>query len=236
MLDSCRTKVSQVNHSGVVAISLRISIMIMILGFFGVSPAFGDSQYSDTWFDDSQAEEGIGNAVGSGVVDGTYTHYYYIDTTIKSPSLRTGVDSSEQTVGYARVDVPLQWLAGDSGDYITQSKHWSHCPDSMFFAANGLTVDDIFLNDGDIQTLDYVTDGPLSSSSCGYQLCPYEEEKPCWSRFRNRQTYEKNDDQDKPCWPYLRAYYVVVTTPISYHCVRAYRSPYYNLPGNACAY
>jgi hypothetical protein len=60
-------------------ITICLTVVLAWLSF--ASSASGqNATYSDIWFDDSQAEAGIGQVVGCGVTDGDYDddHMYYV--------------------------------------------------------------------------------------------------------------------------------------------------------------
>lgn len=44
--------------------------------FLGCPSAYGETNYSDEWVDDSDPSQGY--VVGAGVTDGSYTHEYYV--------------------------------------------------------------------------------------------------------------------------------------------------------------
>lgn len=119
-----------------VATSLRFFATALFFTLLNFSPAFSQSTYSDSWFDDS----GSGVIVSAGVTDGSYTHSYVVDTTVHSPNGRSAVGSRRRT-GYARADVSLAWDWDDPGEYLTDSQHWARCPgDDLNYYSIGTTA------------------------------------------------------------------------------------------------
>jgi hypothetical protein len=134
-----------------VAVCLHFWAALVILTLFGVSSAFGQATYSDSWFDDS----GAGSIASAGVTDGSYTHSYVVDTTVSSPNSRTAFGSRRRT-GYARADVALAWDWDDPGEYFTDSEHWARCPgDDLNYYSIGTTADSILTG---ISHAEYVKD------------------------------------------------------------------------------
>lgn len=135
MLLNNSVKLMQRHHGGIVAASLHLLAAVVFLCFFSLSAAFGQSTYSDSWVDES-----TGNILGSGVIDGSYTHNYYVDTTLRSSNGRYEYGTNGGGSGYARTDASLLWDWNDLGEYITESQHWARCPfDELYYYSIGTT-------------------------------------------------------------------------------------------------
>lgn len=105
--------------------------------------------------------------------------------------------------GYAltRAEVALEWDFNDVGLFFVQSIHRRYCPKTSGYYDSYDPYRSCFLNRltyvqrafarGEITDLDYVTGGPLDYQRCGYNLCPYEEEKPCYSWHRRTYVYPR---------------------------------------------
>ena len=135
MSSSNNTKCLQRLQGSTMAVCLHFCAAMVLLIFFGGSPAFSQSTYSDSWFNDS----GAGSIESAGVTDGSYTHSYVVDTTVSSPNGR-GASGSRRSTGYARADATLAWDWDDPGDYFTESDHWARCPgDDLNYYSIGTT-------------------------------------------------------------------------------------------------
>lgn len=166
-----KTKLVQ-RHGNIVAISLYSIAAVMFLIIFGISSAFGQNTYSDSWADTSNPNAILIN--GCGVTDGSYTHNYYVDVVLKSPSGRTNSrSSSRRNVGYTRADILLPLDANDTGDYFTNTDHWARCPgDDLNFYSIGATVASLLV---EYKKSAYVlTNDTDTGGQFGYGYCRYE--------------------------------------------------------------
>jgi hypothetical protein len=115
-------------------ISLRLLGIIMLLAVVGV-PAFSQTDYSDTWINDSNPDAIY--IVGAGVTDDDYSaDAIAVETTFTSPNGRT---ASGQGSDYAsvRVEITLPWDWDDLGDYFIRTTHqplcWGNWDGSMIY-------------------------------------------------------------------------------------------------------
>lgn len=131
---------------------MQLFTVAAFLCLLAVVPAFGQAIYSDEWLsgnqyvgDEAEYDESMPNVIrvdGSGVTDGSYTHNYYVDTTLRSPDGRTNFRHSGRRIGYARADVSLGWDPNYAGDYSTNSEHFARCPsDELYYYSIGSTFD-----------------------------------------------------------------------------------------------
>ena len=135
MISNYSLKLVHQHHGSLAAISIRLFAAVVFLGIFGVSPAFGDNTYSDSWGDES------GTIRACGITEGVYTHLYYVNTTLTSPNGRTDQGQGMEQIQNARTDVSLPLLMDDIGDYNTTSTHSRACPDVPgFFYVIGITA------------------------------------------------------------------------------------------------
>ncbi|HKS29387.1 MAG TPA: hypothetical protein VJS44_16270 [Pyrinomonadaceae bacterium] len=168
--------------------TLRFLAILVFLNCLSVMVAFAQSDYSAIWIDDTQAEEGIAYVVGAGVTDTAYDAdlAVNVETSITSPNGRTSTMISDGD----RAEVTLAWDFDDVGLFFVQSIHRRYCPKTYGYYDSYDPYRSCFLNKltyaqrafarGELTDLDYVTSGPLDNRRCGYNLCPYEEEKPCY--------------------------------------------------------
>jgi hypothetical protein len=122
------------------AISLRFLAIAVILGVFAVSPAIGQSIYSDSWTwspgqttieydEENPTPDPITYVVGCGITEDYYNgypHEYSVVTTITSP------DGHSEVAGgggqyYARAEVDLILDLNNPGDFFISSDHSYYC-------------------------------------------------------------------------------------------------------------
>lgn len=131
------------HQSRAMTISLRFFAIAIILGFFAVSPAVGETIYSDSWtwspspnhpsgqidiqYDEQYpTPDSITYVVGCGITEDNYNSYgheYYVDTTITSPD---GRSQTENGNGRAEVDLILD--LNNPGEFFISSDHSYFCP------------------------------------------------------------------------------------------------------------
>lgn len=131
------TKLARRRFSRVAAtISLRLLAVAAFMGILIVPSAFG-SDFSDTWFDDSNPDAAF--VVGAGVTDGDYTaDAIDVETTLTSPNGRI-VTGDAVGVFSARAEVTLSWDWNDFGDFSLQSVHQPYCSDGAW-GADGILI------------------------------------------------------------------------------------------------
>lgn len=131
----------------IAAISFRLFAVIACLGLTGLSPAFGQAEYSDSYIMDSDSSEQVYDAesgeyatampenasrpqlVGVGVSEASYDSSIYSTetyTTISSPSSATNVSSYSGGYIYARSEaasIVLDPETSEDGEYTVNSQH-----------------------------------------------------------------------------------------------------------------
>lgn len=129
---------ARVVQGNVVATALRFVAAAIFFTLLNFSPAFSQSTYSDSWLsgatyagdniDYGETNSATISVVSYGVTEGSYTHNYYVETTLRSPDGTTTYRSSGRHVGYARAEISLPWSSSNIGNFITESEHWARCP------------------------------------------------------------------------------------------------------------
>jgi hypothetical protein len=195
------TPVEKRPESKVARITLRSAAILLFLICLSVTVASAQSDYSDIWIDDSQAEEGIAYVIGTGVTDTAYDSeaVVNVETSITSPNGRRATAISDGD----RAEAALVWDFTDVGLFFVQSLHRRYCPKTFGYYESYDPYNLCFLNrltyvqrtfaTGEPTTLDYRTIGPVSPRDCGYDLCPYEEVKPCYKWHRRNYLYPKKE-------------------------------------------
>ena len=123
------------NACNVSRLSSRLVGVVIFATIFVVPSAFGQTDYSDSWLDDSDP-----NAlyiVGAGVTDNDYSaDEIAVETTLTSPNGRTVTGESDD-YGSARMEVTLPWDWDDLGDYFVHTTHqplcWGNWDGSMLY-------------------------------------------------------------------------------------------------------
>ena len=134
-------------HQNFIVALLRIFLAAIFLTTLAVSSAFSQSTYSDMWADRSPSEDvdpesGQVRVFGDGVTDGSYTHDYYVDTTIWTPFSGYVFRSSGIHVSHATANVLVQNDLANlfEGDLSVDSEHFARCPgDDLNFYSIGAT-------------------------------------------------------------------------------------------------
>jgi hypothetical protein len=121
--------------AGIVAIGLRLAATLTLVGLFSSSSAFGQTDYSDFWVDDSNPDAAY--IVGIGVTDNDYSaDAIGVETTLTSPNGRT-VSGQAYDYGSVRVEITLPWDWDDLGDYFVNTRHqplcWGNWDGSMLY-------------------------------------------------------------------------------------------------------
>jgi len=112
-------------RASVIAIGLRVAATLMMVGLSSLSSAFGQSDYSAFWVDDSNPEAVA--IVGAGVTENDYSaDAIGVETTLTSPNGRT-VTGSADDYAAVRVEITLPWDWEDLGDYFVQTRHQPLC-------------------------------------------------------------------------------------------------------------
>lgn len=97
--------------------------------------------YSDIWLNSNW------NRIwGSGVTEDNYNaygHWYYVTTTLTSPTGRIASVTSYTSSSYAYAEVRLDWPSADSdlGEYVAETDHSTLCPYIGFWIAMAHTSD-----------------------------------------------------------------------------------------------
>jgi hypothetical protein len=209
------------------------------------SPAYGQIVYSDMWADDTDAENGNLYIVGSGVTEDSYNSYgheYSATMTLSGPNGSQVTQAAEGRGLYvtARAEDALLWDPDFPGSFFIVSSHVTYCPIySMGGWESFSYVQGDFSADGE-NTLYYKEDGLLTPNTCAYHLCPWEEDKYCYTRSRGSQTHARkpsSEPGDGPCYTFLAVTYLLVPIPYttSYVCVRAIKLATEDIP-TLCAY
>lgn len=232
-------QIVQRRQSCVVVLSFRFFVAVIFLCLLSASSALGQATYSDEWLDDSAADDGIASVRGSGVTDGSYTHSYYVDTTLRSPNGRTHYQFSGRRTGYARSDVSLVWDWDDSGNYSTSSEHFARCPgDELFYYSIGTTLAAIEYLIGSNVVLPYYEVGEISAGICGYQVCANYVGSACYNFLRRTQTAPAKTPGggEAACYNYLWVTYGVIDVPALgiYFCVQKFKLPIDRAPPGGC--
>jgi hypothetical protein len=138
---------SRLTQRRIAAIGFRLFALVMCMGFVGLSSAFGQAEYSDSYIIDSDGSEQVYDAesgeyatampenvarpqlIGIGVSEaaydsGTYSTETY--TTISSPSETVSVSAYSGGYAYAlseAVSITLDPETSEDGDYTVNSQH-----------------------------------------------------------------------------------------------------------------
>ncbi len=113
------------NASNTSRLASRLVGVVVLVIIFMVPSAFGQSDYSVAWVDDSNPDAGY--IVGAGVTDNDYSaDAMEVATTLTSPAGRT-VTGYSDGVGSAFAEVTLPWDWSDIGDYFVHSTHQPYC-------------------------------------------------------------------------------------------------------------
>jgi len=130
-ISTCKLTISHRTRS---RMFLRFLGLITLLAVLSM-PAFSQTDYSDSWLDDSNPDSLY--VVGAGVTDNDYSaDAIAVETTLTSPNGRT-VTGEADDYGSARVEVALPWDWDDLGDYYVHTIHqplcWGNWDGSMIY-------------------------------------------------------------------------------------------------------
>jgi hypothetical protein len=139
---------TQNNKKTVGKLSFYLLTMFVLIIFFAVISCHAQTTYSDIWFDDSDVDSDRlyeeGEAVPGAYVFAygasqdnynTYSHSYWVYTTIHGPDGRTGSSTSSTSSSYAYAEVGLGWTYDESqvGDFTVDTVHYLNCSHSMYY-------------------------------------------------------------------------------------------------------
>ncbi len=117
MLKNSPLSIPQLTTNFGKCLASRLAGTIALLMVF-VIPALGQTDYSDSWLDDSDPNALF--VVGVGVTDNDYSaDAIAVETTLTSPNGRT-VSGESDDYGSARIEVALPWDWDDLGDYFVR--------------------------------------------------------------------------------------------------------------------
>jgi hypothetical protein len=135
MVKSRRVNLSQKRPRPAARISFCLCAALTCLGMFACPSAFGQTDYSDVWVDQSNPD--APQIVGFGATENDYTSDAIgVETTLTSPSGRTATGYADGS-GSASVQVALPWDWNDLGVYTVLTRHqplcWGNWDGSMIY-------------------------------------------------------------------------------------------------------
>lgn len=155
---------------------LLIIALLILCSSVTIAQQMGSSTvYTDQWIDSS--DPNAPRIVGCGITqdfNNTYSHTYWSEITITSPTGRTATVTSSTSSSYSRAETSLlwDWSNPDPGDYQILTRHFMRCPyiggSGFPFSSTGGPFPVIYKNHAYLTIEDTNTGGDFGFGVCGY--------------------------------------------------------------------
>jgi hypothetical protein len=232
---------TQLNYSSLVRL-----LLLSLVVFTASSEVEGQtSTYSDLYFDDSDAENGHGYVVGVGVTEDTYnsySHEYLMTSTLSAndSTSNVGYGQATGTYAYGMAETAIEWTDVTAGSFILTTEHKIVCPYWNMEYWESYTYAEKYVADDGFEEIYYEVELPkLSTRTCAYEICPYQENKFCFRRAGFSEEAKANNPNDADgCYKFVHKGYFIARDPwigIPF-CIRSYKLPTDNTPPGFCDY